>query len=372
MTEDLPVAAVWKSNWLPRSETFIQNQMAAMQRWRPVPIGERRIPDGLPVDPHYAPFGWSFTGRVARRVSRGAGHRQYDAVVRGLNARLIHAHFGTSAATVLPVARRTGLPLLVTFHGFDLTREPHRQDRTGRRYAARLAEVIDQASALIAVSEFIADLLLQQGADAKKVRLLPIGIPTQAPAPTGEPRQGVLFVGRLVENKGVADLFSAMASLGELGRSVPIDIVGDGPLASPLHDRAAELGLNVHFHGFLDRDAVADKMSRAAIFCAPSKTSLRGDAEGFGMVFLEAALHGLPVVAYRHGGVRESVADGATGLLADEGDTTGLGERLRHLIDDPDEARRLGAAGRARVLAEYDIRSRTAALEQLYDEVAGR
>ena len=85
-------------------------------------------------------------------------------------------------------------------------------------------------------------------------------------------------------------------------------------------------------------------------------------------MFAEAALAGLPVVAYRHGGVVEAVADGETGLLVAEGDVSALSGALAELLTDLARAERLGAAGRARVLADFYVATNTAALEDLYDE----
>jgi glycosyltransferase involved in cell wall biosynthesis len=91
------------------------------------------------------------------------------------------------------------------------------------------------------------------------------------------------------------------------------------------------------------------------------------------MVFLEAALAGLPVLSYRHGGVPEAVQDGITGVLVREGDVHTLGDWLGVLVSDPALARRLGAAGRERVINKFDIVARTRELESVYDEVvAGR
>jgi glycosyltransferase involved in cell wall biosynthesis len=87
------------------------------------------------------------------------------------------------------------------------------------------------------------------------------------------------------------------------------------------------------------------------------------------MVFLEAAAHRLPVVAYRHGGVPEAVADGVGGLLCAEGDVPALAAKLSRLLDDDALRERLGRAARARVVERFDITERTAALERLYDRV---
>ena len=89
------------------------------------------------------------------------------------------------------------------------------------------------------------------------------------------------------------------------------------------------------------------------------------------MVFLEAALHHLPVVSYRHGGVPEAVVDGSTGLLAEEGNVGELSEKIRVLLTDDDLARVMGRAGYQRVVADFDVRERTRDLERVYESVTG-
>jgi glycosyltransferase involved in cell wall biosynthesis len=107
-----------------------------------------------------------------------------------------------------------------------------------------------------------------------------------------------------------------------------------------------------------------------AIFCGPSQRAANGDAEGLGMVFIEAALAGLPVVAYRHGGVVEAVDDRSTGLLAPEGDVEALSENLAALLAEPERARALGQAGARRAAELFELATQAAKLELLYDQVA--
>lgn len=376
MTRSQPVVAVWKASWLPPSQTFVKNQLDALERWHPLLLGVRRV-EGLPVDPDLAPFGSGTVGRVAHRVSASLGYRGvYDRLLRSSQARLVHAHFGTSAVQVLPVARRLGLPLVVTFHGYDVTREPALPGRAGATYRRRLAEVLAYADVLLVNSDFLAGHLVALGAPESKIRVHRIGIPVDAsPEPRaaeGAARDGIVFVGRLVDVKGVTDLVSAVGRLRSAGRDVRLRVVGDGPLAPALRAQSLELGIDAELLGRRTPAEVAAILRESAIFCAPSRTSTDGQSEAFGMVFLEAALHGLPVVAYRHGGVPEAVEEGVTALLAPEGDVDALAESLALLLDDPERARELGAAGRARVLRDFDVRTCTAELESIYDEVAGR
>ncbi|HUX70065.1 MAG TPA: glycosyltransferase [Cellulomonadaceae bacterium] len=374
MADARPVVVVWKSSWLPGSQTFVANQVGAMRRWRPLLLGVRRVPDGLPVAPDRAPFGAGRLGRGIHRLSAATGYLGvYDGVIRSSGATVVHAHFGTSAVGVLPVARRHGLPLVVTFHGYDVTSEARRTDPAGGRYRARLQEVFTYADTLIAVSDYVADRLVSLGAPAGKIRVQFIGIPTAGPEPAPlSSRRGIVFVGRIVERKGVADLLDAVAALPPELRSVPVTVVGDGPLRLHLQAASTSAGLDVTWRGFLTPARVAEVLRENAIFCAPSSTAASGDAEAFGMVHLEAALQGLPVVAYAHGGVPQAVADGVTGLLAPEKDVAALSEHLRTLLTNPGLASTLGAHGRERVLSDFDIVARTAELEDIYASAAAR
>lgn len=368
--------AVWRSDWLAYSETFIANQINAMNRWRPFPVGLRRVPGGLSVADVYAPFDRRASSRLAHRLSSSIDYRiPFDAELRRRGARLIHAHFGLGAVRVLPIARRTGLPLVVTFHGFDATAATVGDSDQVRRYLAGLRDVFAYASRLIAVSDFIGSRLLALGAPPEKIQVQHIGIPVQQMGDPLEPLKGraggVIFVGRLVAQKGPDQLLSAIERLYLQSRiRIPVTVVGAGPLLGELKDKATNAGLTVEFTGRLEPSEVAARLSRSTVFCGPSVT-YKGSQEGFGMVFLEAALHALPVIAYASGGIGEAVLNGRTGLLAAEGDVDGLAQRIAAVWGDIQLATSLGTAGRQRVLAHFDVHSCTADLERLYDEVAG-
>ena len=94
--------------------------------------------------------------------------------------------------------------------------------------------------------------------------------------------------------------------------------------------------------------------------------------EGFGMVYLEAALASIPVNAYAYGGVQEAVAHEESGLLAREGDVEELARNLTRLLADPDEAQRMGLAGKKRAIELFSMTRCIAEIELLYDEVLAR
>src|SRR2546423_947413 len=143
---------------------------------------------------------------------------------------------------------------------------------------------------------------------------------TPAPALASAGRDGtgpVLFVGRLVERKGVAYLIEAVARLGRGEEGPRLEIVGDGPERPRLEALARRLGVanRVAFRGKIAPDELQASYARAAVCVLPSVLDARGDTEGLGVVLLEAMNHATPVIASRVGGIPDIVEDGVSGLL---------------------------------------------------------
>lgn len=361
---------VYRDVLLRDTETFIVNQAAAMQRWRPRFVGLKARSEALAVQPDLLLSTSSLAGRVRRRVV--TARRRSGALAHLLSSPsvgVVHAHFGCDGIFVAEEARRAGVPLVVTFHGYDVNRLPNHPS-TGARYRAQLAELFASAAVLVATSDFIAAKLLALGAPEHKVRRLYVGIPVPQPFAAPPPARRVLFVGRLIDVKGPEDLLAAVAALPPHLRDVPVRVYGDGGLREELEQRAGALGVRAEFLGHRPPAEVAADMARGGVFCAPSRRTASGDEEGFGMVFAEAAAAGLAVVSCRTGGVPEAVDDGVSGLLVPERDPAALSAALGQLLDDPERARRMGAAGRARVEALFDVRRQTQRLEEVYDELA--
>jgi glycosyltransferase involved in cell wall biosynthesis len=111
----------------------------------------------------------------------------------------------------------------------------------------------------------------------------------------------------------------------------------------------------VEFLGYVPDSELPRVYENADVFVMPSQTNQRS-TEGFGLVFLEANYYGLPAVAWRSGGVSDSVVDNETGLLIPPGDIDGLTNALACLLEDPEFRFRLGRSGRDRVLREFDSR----------------
>jgi colanic acid/amylovoran biosynthesis glycosyltransferase len=362
-----PVVAVWRSGLLSASETFVRNQGTALNRWRPVFVGATKIESVLAEDRDVIAFP---DGRGFLRLRVTGRSQRLREVLAGVRPSLVHAHFGGDGWLIARTAADLGIPLVVTVHGHDVTRQPATPGLKGLRYRRNLRQVFDRATLVVAVSGFIRDRAVELGADPAKVRVHHIGVRTQ-PVPAAVAKEwDVVFVGRFVEKKGAGDLIEALGAMGRCGpRTV---LIGDGPLAAGLRARAAELGIDATFLGVQDPASVARHLAASKILVAPSRTAADGDCEGLPMTILEAASAGLPVVATHHSGIPEAVLHGETGLLGAEGDRAALARNIEHLLADEALRERLGGAAREHVAARFDLARQTAVLAKIYDEALVR
>ena len=368
-----PKVVIWRNELIPGSETFIVNQMAAMQRWTPIPIGMLRKTSALPIDPALVLFPAGLGGLCQRRIfQRTRRNRRLTAFLADPSIKLVHAHFGADATLVAPSVVRAGIPMVVTFHGFDATSLATDPSGRGKRYRRRLAELFETVEQVLAVSDFIAEKVVGLGAPREKVTVHHTGVPLATAGTTAGPREGILFVGRLVDKKGVADLLRAVSLLPTDLRQTTIVLIGDGPLRPELEAAAATMRLNCQFRGTLSTAEVRHAFERAALFCAPSKTAASGDSEGLPTTVVEAAAHGLPIVSTLHAGIPEAVVQGVTGILVPEADPLALMHALERLLRDTTVAEKMGSAGREHIARGFDIARQTAKLERVYDAVSSQ
>jgi glycosyltransferase involved in cell wall biosynthesis len=379
-----PVVAIYRTQILPRSETFVRAQALALRRWRPVLVGENQVAEldlgHLAVAALYrgSPgIGQKIAATVRRVIDRA--RPALLALVRAQSPNLIHAHFGFDGVEAWPIARRLGIPLLVTLHGADITvrRDWYEAGRAGMRfrsYPRRLAALAGQDNVtFIAVSEAIRQATLRAGLPAEKVVVRYIGIDTKRFAPVapsaGQRRPVILFMGRLVEKKGASVLLEAFETVRRRLPDAKLVVAGDGPERAVLTARAERIG-NVRFVGAYAPAQATEFLAAARILCLPSVIAANGDAEGLPIVILEAQASGVPVVTSAHGGATEGIIDGVTGFAFPERDTAALAARLLELLTDDDLADRFAAAAVPFAHERFDIEACTAALETLYDDVA--
>jgi glycosyltransferase involved in cell wall biosynthesis len=382
----VPKVLVYKPDLLPRSETFIKEQVLSLRRWHGVLVGHYRVPRGLPLDGldlrllmHDPPrrtenFLWR-----TRRLFGGVCRREVEQLAAE-RAQLLHAHFGTVAVDVWPLAKALGLPMLVTLHGFDINiqRDWWEAGNGGwrrRSYPKQLLRMSqDKRVHFIAVSEAIRETAIYYGIQREKITVCHIGVDTNKFRPdnvakdAGHPR--VLFVGRLVEKKGVSTLIRAFAKMSAINPRAELVIAGEGPLRNTLEALASELNVPARFIGAVSSEEVKRHLGRAQIFCLPSITAGNGDAEGLPITILEAQASGVPVITSARGGVGEAVVDGVTGYSFPEGDVDMLCQLTASLLDDPVHLASMSLNARARAVEKFSIEKLSKLLEDVYHRIS--
>ena len=240
--------------------------------------------------------------------------------------------------------------LVLTFHGSEILKfssSPLRRWLAGR--------LIGHAARVSTLTNFTQELLLASFPEAaEKICLTPgalradfVIVPPKPARPPG--KIVVLTVGRLHPRKGQLLTLRALQALApDVRARLEYWIVGSqskGRYGETLRAAAAEADFDVKFLGNLPDEELAEIYERADIF-AMTSVNLEHSIEGFGLVYLEAAAHGLPVVAHDVGGVSEAVADGVTGLLVPPNRPAQLAAAFEQLIHDDALRHRLGEAGR--------------------------
>ncbi|MCL4553101.1 MAG: glycosyltransferase family 4 protein [Candidatus Marsarchaeota archaeon] len=186
------------------------------------------------------------------------------------------------------------------------------------------------------------------GIDASWVQDIPVD---HRPRTNEDGTRVMLTVGRLVERKGHDMVIRSLPKIIARLPRLKYEIIGDGHDRTRLQQLATDLNVaeHVEFIGAIADDRLIEHYQACDLFIMPSRESLN-DIEGYGLVYLEAAACGKPVIGGRSGGIRDAVVDGETGLLVDPYNVDEIGAAIITLLEDTSLAKRLGEQGRERVL----------------------
>jgi glycosyltransferase involved in cell wall biosynthesis len=281
-------------------------------------------------------------------------------------ARFIHNHvycpsgLDYDAASERSCDRAQGLSCIsgyMTARCWDI-RNPATATKFYRRSAAAI-ESTRTAPLVFTASQYVRGRLVRNGVPASRITVAPYfaGVPGGVPSGSAtRSTNSLLFVGRLVPEKGLAYLLRAMRSMDPATR---LTVNGDGPARAELVSLTQGLGLagRVDFRGWTSRTELLACYERADVVVVPSLWP-----EPFGLVGIEAMAYGKPVVAFRGGGIPEWLADGGTGYAVECGDVAGLARRCSELLGDPELRLRMGERARARVRNEFSRERHVAAI----------
>jgi glycosyltransferase involved in cell wall biosynthesis len=318
--------------------------------------------------------------------------RRMRRLIEGFDPDLVHIHnfFPRFSPSVHVAARRAGVAVVQTLHNFRLlcpaatlhteagacetclrraiawpalARGCYRQSRFATLAVANMLAIHrmygtwnDYVSQFIALSEFARNKFIAGGIAVEKITVKPNFVDPDPGMGTGS-GGFALFVGRLVEEKGVNTLLAAWNQ-----RRLPqkLRIIGDGPLAAQVA-QAAATNRQIEWLGRCDQKQVQRAMADAAVLILPSTWY-----EGFPLVIAEAFAAGLPVLASRLGAMAEFIADGKTGRLFAPGNPAELGRLVEWAFAHPDEIEGMRRHARAEYEREYTAEANYLRLMAIY------
>jgi len=283
---------------------------------------------------------------------------------------VVLAEFGPTGVFVMDACRELGLPLVVHFHGYDMS-----DRRVLAQYGPDYALMFRQAAAIVAVSRLMQKRLIELGATPERVQYAPCGVDCElfSRATPAKSPPLVVAVGRFVEKKGPHLTLAAFARVLRDYPEARLRMLGDGPMLPDCQALAVRLGIEhaVTFMGIQPHHVVAEEMRRARLFAQHSIEAASGDIEGTPVAILEAGASGLPVVATYHGGIPDVVIPNRTGLLVKERDVAGMADQMLSLLRDPVLAAKLGEAARARVQKDFSAAGSIEALWTIIKNCSG-
>lgn len=283
--------------------------------------------------------------------------REIVQAIRGHGIELIHSHGYRSDVLGFLAARRTGIPVISTVHGWTpINRALRMYECLDRLFLGRFDRVIcvsrplyEGLSAVVPHGRlfFVPNAVALSDADGT------------APGTGERDNRTVLYVGRLSPEKGL-DLLLHACALMEEPSDMRLLIVGDGPCREEYERLAQELGITDRTF-FLGHQSDVDSLYRGAgMLVLPSRT------EGLPMTLLEAMSFGVPVIGTRVGGIPDLIRDGESGILVEPEDLIALKEAMLSMLAKPMEARALGVQGRSMVRQEYAAGPWARRIENVY------
>ena len=265
----------------------------------------------------------------------------------------IHAHFAFLPTEVAQqLSTHMNVPFSFTAHAQDLyANEPK-----------KLQAFMDRAKFVLTCTQYGKAYLQQLSPRSEHIHCVYHGIPLynwpyQKDKSIELPAIKVLYVGRLVEKKGIHTLLQAISQLKERGIDIQCTLIGSGPLAEALNSQSTRLGLTkkVKFMGYVAHGQLQDHYKKHDVLVCPSVQAKNQDMDGLPNVVMEAMAMGLPVVASDLSGIPEIIAHRQTGMLFQAGSVEGIAQHIMTLAQDPELYQKIREAARSQLEQKFDL-----------------
>jgi colanic acid/amylovoran biosynthesis glycosyltransferase len=297
-----------------------------------------------------------------------------ETIIGSLKPDVVHGHFAFESWRHIGAIAKSGIPLVTTFYGLDISKLPRK-----KVWRKRYVLLFEHGAAFIVEGELMAARLSDLGCPLSKITCIPIGVPVDAIRAVPKRRDDavvrILFTGLGREKKGGLDAAAAFATVAERRADIHLDLIGNGPYRAPVKKLLAKEGVldRCTFHGYVPWSRYLELLNGASIVLAPSVTAADGDTEGGAPVTVIAAqAAGVPVAGTLHCDIPMVVKHGETGLLCPERDRTALAANLETLIASPERRAKMGAAAAKRASQRHDIKKQVEKITNVYEKVTAR
>ena len=337
--------AIFSPNQNPYSETFIQAHKIYLKDTVFYYYGRKNIQlEG--VSHLSTPWERRLLNLKRRIFKRPSNYIQETIILNSLRKNQIDvvlAEYGTHAHFILPFIKKSALPLVVHFHGFDASVRAVVESHKNYK------EVFQYASKVIAVSRKMEQMLLEMGCPHEKLVYNVNGPQPEflEVVPIFSKKQ-FIAIGRFTDKKAPYYTILAFKKAIENHPDAKLIMAGDGQLLNTCKNLVKHLDIEtqVEFLGIITPEMYRKYLEESLAFVQHSITTETGDMEGTPLAVLEASAAGIPVVSTKHAGIPDVIVNGVTGLLCEEHDVEGMSQHMITLLDNPEKANRIGAAGK--------------------------
>jgi len=304
----------------------------------------------------------SLKAYLARQITL---YRAGLSVIKKEKVHVVHCSHMASGLAALMINKLHSVPYILYTYGSEITGQPGIVRHTLAK------SILNNALRVITISQFTKRAIVRYGIDSEKIRLL-VGVEVNRFSRVGNPEATrkkysiagspvILTVARLTEHKGIDTVIKALPNMLTRYPDMLYLVVGEGPYRSTLEGMSRELGVEKHVRllGNIPhelQDETEAFYSLCDLFLMISRNINDIEAEGFGLVFLEAGLSRKAVIGGNSGGIGDAVIDGVTGMLVEPGDPGQISECVLSLLENPNVMKRMGENGYKRAVSSFDWR----------------
>ena len=354
--------AIFTPNQNPYSETFIQ----AHKNYLKGRIFYYYGRNDIQLEGH-APMvssnEWKLLNLQKKLFNKSSNFVQETRILKSLKKNKIDvvlAEYGTHAHFILPYIRKTGLPLVVHFHGYDAS------VKSVIEKCNNYKDIFKYASKVIAVSRKMEEMLLEIGCPPEKLIYNVYGPqPEFLEVEPTHSKKRFIAIGRFTDKK--APYYTVLAFKKAIRNHPDAKLVmaGDGELLNTCKNLVRHLNIEsqVEFPGIITPERYRELLSESLSFAQHSITAENGDMEGTPLAILEASAAGIPVISTKHAGIPDVILNEETGLLSDEHDVDAMATNMVAILEQAGLAKELGRAGKEHIKINFSMKRHIESLQ---------